>query len=156
MRSVGNHSNPDGGKHDMNGLQNKMLAWLGALAIGGAMLTGASLAQAHEKITPQKITPQQAFERADTDDDGDVDVEEFRRRKIEVFLLLDANGDGFIILSEVPEEHKDKFSKVDENKDERVNLHEFLVYVMPAFWLEYDMNKDNVLTLDEVEAAAKK
>jgi hypothetical protein len=45
---------------------------------------------------------------------------------------------------------------VDENKDERVNLHEYLVYVMPAFWLEHDMNKDNVLTLDEVEAAAKK
>ncbi len=135
----------------MNGLQNKVVAWLGALAIGALILTGAApLAQAHE------MTPQQAFESADLDGDGDVDIEEFRGRKIEIFVLLDANGDGFIVLAEVPAEHQSKFPKVDENKDERVNLHEYLVYVMPAFWLEHDMNKDNVLTLDEVEAAAKK
>jgi hypothetical protein len=134
----------------MNGLHNKVVAWLGALAIGTLMFTGAAFA--HQ----EKITPQQAFENADLDNDGDVDIEEFRGRKIEIFVLLDANGDGFIVLAEVPAEHQSKFPKVDENKDERVNLHEFLVYVMPAFWLEYDMNKDNVLTLDEVEAAAKK
>ncbi len=156
MRSVGSHSNPNGEKHDMNGLQNKVVAWLGALAIGGAMLTGASLAQAHETITPQKLTPQQAFERADLDNDGDVDIEEFRGRKIEVFMLIDANGDGFIVLAEVPAEHKDKFPKVDEDNDGRVDLHEYLVFVMPAFWLEYDLNNDALLTLDEVEAAAKK
>ncbi len=45
---------------------------------------------------------------------------------------------------------------MDENKDERVNLNEYLVFVMPAFWLEHDTNKDSVLTIDEVEAAAKK
>ncbi len=134
----------------MNGLLNKVVVWLGALAIGAAMLTGAPLAQADE------ITPQQAFERADIDLDGNVDIEEFRGRKIEVFVLLDENGDGFIVLSEVPAEHQDKFPKVDKDKDERVDLREFLVYVMPAVWLEYDLNKDNVLTLDEVEAAAKK
>jgi Ca2+-binding EF-hand superfamily protein len=134
----------------MNGLRNKAVAWLGALAMGALMLTGASLAQADE------LTPQQAFERADLDNDGNVDIEEFRGRKIEVFILLDANGDGLIVLSEVPEKHKDKFPKVDKDKDERVDLREYLVYVMPAFWLEHDMNKDNVLTLDEVEAAAKK
>jgi hypothetical protein len=134
----------------MNGLHNKVVAWLGALAISTLMFTGAAFA--HQ----EKITPQQAFENADLDNDGDVDIEEFRGRKIEIFVLLDANGDGFIVLAEVPAEHQSKFPKVDENKDERVNLHEFLVYVMPAFWLEYDMNKDNVLTLDEVEAAAKK
>ena len=134
----------------MNGLLNKVVAWLGALAIGAAMLTGVPLAQADE------ITPQQAFERADIDLDGNVDIEEFRGRKIEVFVLLDENGDGFIVLSEVPAKHQDKFPKVDKDKDERVDLREFLVYVMPAFWLEYDVNKDNVLTLDEVEAAAKK
>ena len=27
---------------------------------------------------------------------------------------------------------------------------------MPAFWLEHDTNKDNVLTIDEAEAAANK
>ena len=134
----------------MNGMSKKPLAWLGALVIAVAMLGNVSLAHAGE------ITPQQAFENADTDNDGDVDVEEFRRRKIEIFVLLDANGDGFIVVTEVPEDHKSKFDKVDENKDGRVNLHEYLVFVMPAFWLEYDTNKDNVLTIDEVEAAAKK
>jgi Ca2+-binding EF-hand superfamily protein len=120
------------------------------LIIAVVMLGGVSLAHANE------ITPQQAFENADTDNDGNVDVEEFRRRKIEIFVLMDANGDGFIVVTEVPEEHKDKFDKVDENKDERVNLNEYLVFVMPAFWLEHDTNKDSVLTIDEVEAAAKK
>jgi Ca2+-binding EF-hand superfamily protein len=128
----------------------KLAAWSGALIIAVVMLGGVSLAHANE------ITPQQAFENADTDNDGNVDVEEFRRRKIEIFVLMDANGDGFIVVTEVPEEHKDKFDKVDENKDERVNLNEYLVFVMPAFWLEHDTNKDSVLTIDEVEAAAKK
>ena len=134
----------------MNGMSKKLVAWLSAMVIAVAMLGGVSLAHA------EKITPQQAFENADTDNDGDVDVEEFRRRKIEIFVLLDANGDGFIVVTEVPEDHKSKFDKVDENKDGRVNLHEYLVFVMPAFWMEYDTNKDNVLTIDEVEAAAKK
>jgi len=125
-----------------------MAAWLGALAIGALMPTGASLAQTDE------MTPRQAFEHADLDNDGDVDIEEFRGRKIEIFVLLDENGDGFIVLSEVPVEHQDKFPKADEDNDERVDLHEYLVFVMPAFWQEYDLNKNNVLTLDEVEAAA--
>ena len=135
---------------DMNGLLKKPLAWLSALVIAAAMLGVASLAHAGQ------ITPKQAFENADADGDGNVDVEEYRRRKVEIFVVMDANGDGFIIIGEVPDEHKSKFEKVDENKDGRITLHEYLVFVMPAFWLEYDTNKDTVLTIDEVEAAAKK
>ena len=131
-------------------MSKKPLAWLGALVIAVAMLGNVSLAHAGE------ITPQQAFENADTDNDGDVDVEEFRRRKIEIFVIMDANGDGFIVVTEVADDHKSKFDKVDENKDGRVTLNEYLVYVMPAYWTEYDTNNDNVLTIDEVEAAAKK
>jgi Ca2+-binding EF-hand superfamily protein len=134
----------------MNGMSKKPITWLGALVIAVAMLGGVSLAHAKE------ITPRQAFENADTDNDGNVDVEEFRRRKIEIFVIMDANGDGFIVVAEVPEDHKSKFDKVDENRDGRATLNEYLVYVMPAYWTEHDTNKDNVLTIDEVEAAAKK
>ena len=134
----------------MNGMLKKLAAWSSALIIAVAMLGGVTLAHAEE------ITPQQAFENADADKDGNVDVEEFRRRKIEIFVIMDANGDGFIVITEVAKEHKDKFGKVDKNNDERVSLNEYLVYVMPAFWREHDTNKDNVLTIDEVEAAAKK
>ena len=132
----------------MNPLLGKALA---GLAFAGMMLTGVLPAYADEG-TP--MTPKQSFEHADVDQNGSVDVEEFRARHIEIFVLMDANGDGFVVLAEVPDEHKGKFEAVDEDKDGRVDLHEYLVFVMPAFWLEYDTNKDNLLSLDEVEAAA--
>jgi Ca2+-binding EF-hand superfamily protein len=96
-----------------------------------------------------------AFELTDADNNGSVDVDEFRTRYRDIFEGLDVDKNGVIDPAEVPEERRDVFPEVDTDGNQRVDQAEFMNYTTPRFD-EADANKDRVLSLDEVEAAIRR
>lgn len=109
---------------------------------------GGQVARAAEPATT-------AFGLADTDGNGTIDVEEYRGRMLEIFVVLDANGDGYLVVAEIVDDHKEMFPVVDSDGNDKVSLREYLVFVMPRFW-KADYDGDNVLSLPEVGAADRR
>jgi hypothetical protein len=93
-----------------------------------------------------------AFNESDKNKDGEIDLEEFHSRLVEVFYSADTNKDGFLSAAELsqlplPENVKD----VDQDADGQVSLHEFVRIRFRQFE-EADTNHDGELSLDEVVA----
>lgn len=109
---------------------------------------GISLAQAANPTTA-------AFGNSDHDGNGVVDIEEYRARMIEIFVFLDENEDGYLVIADVPDANKDVFPVADSNGDGRIALREYLVFLMPRFW-KADYDGDNVLSLPEVGAVDRR
>lgn len=105
---------------------------------------GISLAQADSTIN--------TFAGSDSDGNGVIDVEEYRARMIEIFVFLDKDGDGYLLIANVADGHKEVFPVADADGNGKVSLREYLVFIMPRFWkADYDGN--NVLSQPEVGAA---
>lgn len=97
-------------------------------------------------------TSEKEFKLTDTNGDGAVDVEEYRARVLVIFSALDKDGDGFLVIADVPDDRKDVYGVVDEDGNGRVTLREYMLYVMPRFWMS-DYDGDNTLSKAEVKAA---
>ncbi len=69
-----------------------------------------------------------------------------------IFEILDADEDGLIELSEVPDRHKQAFPEADTDGKPGVNLDEHLAFTRSLFD-RADTNKDGVLTPAEVQRA---
>ena len=89
---------------------------------------------------------------SDYDGNRVIDVEEYRYRMLEIFVFFDKDGDGFIVVAEVPEEKKALHAVIDSNDDEKISVREFLLFSMPRFW-KADYDGDNVLSRPEVAAS---
>lgn len=109
---------------------------------------GTSIAQAANPTTT-------AFAHSDHDANGVVDVEEYRARMVEIFVFLEKDGDGYLVVADIPDGNKRVFPAADANGDGRLALREYLVFVMPRFW-KADYDGDNVLSLPEVGAADRR
>ena len=94
---------------------------------------------------------QSGFDETDRDGDGTIDHEEFRLRMVETFYFLDENGDGYLVIIEIPGISEKDFAGADESGDRRLDMNEYLVIRFLGFTAA-DSNSDGGLNRDEVDA----
>lgn len=116
-----------------------------------ATLVLASGVRAQNPAKP--YDPKAAFIETDKNGDGQIDIEEFHERLVDVFYSVDRNKDGFLSEDEfmlLP--YPEGFKEADKDGDGRVSLPEFLAIRFHQFE-EADTNHDGQLSLEEVIAA---
>jgi Ca2+-binding EF-hand superfamily protein len=97
--------------------------------------------------------PRAAFAEVDTNEDGQIDIEEFHVRLVEVFYRADSNKDGFLSVDEYGRlPFSGAFKAADANGDGRISLPEFVRIRFRQFE-EADTNHDYQLSADEVVTA---
>jgi Ca2+-binding EF-hand superfamily protein len=119
------------------------------LASANFILSGAGWAQG--RATP--YDPRAAFAEVDTNKDGQIDIEEFHVRLVEVFYKADTNKDGFLSVDEYGRlPFSGPFKAADTTGDGRISLPEFVTIRFRQFE-EADTNHDYQLSVDEVVTA---
>ena len=119
------------------------------LASAHFMLSSAAWAQGQAK----PYDPRAAFAEVDTNKDGQIDIEEFHVRLVEVFYNADTNKDGFLSVDEYGRlPFSGAFKAADANGDGRISLPEFVTIRFRQFE-EADTNHDYQLSVDEVVTA---
>jgi Ca2+-binding EF-hand superfamily protein len=102
----------------------------------------------------QPLTRRQIIESADRNKDGRIGRVEFLERMKEAFFFIDADKDGYVIVTEyqlIQVGNPKQFAAADRNKDGKLSSDEFLKAVSRDFD-DADKNDDGVL--DEVEMKA--
>lgn len=107
------------------------------------------------------------FEKADTNGDGAISLDEVRAADAERFSEADTSGDGFLSKEEMTafrdakreerrEGRRDKrFERLDANEDGLISADEYAARETKMFD-RADANDDGLITLEEMEAAAPK
>lgn len=111
------------------------------------LFAGAAIAQ---PATPTPEEVDKAFRETDRNGDGRIDREEFHRRTVEVFYLLDKNRDGYLVISEVTVIPVEAFRGADKNGDGKLSLDEYVNARFKDFEM-MDANGDGVVTREELE-----
>ena len=97
--------------------------------------------------------PRAAFAEVDTNKDGQIDIEEFHMRLVEIFYNADTNKDGVLSVDEYGRlPFSGAFKAADANGDGRISLPEFVTIRFRQFE-EADTNHDYQLSVDEVVTA---
>ena len=96
-----------------------------------------------------------AFAETDKNGDGEIEIDEFHERLVDIFFLGDVDKDGFLSEQEFMAVVviKEDFAKVDKNGDGKVSMQELVSARLPLF-IAIDTDKSGTLSLAEVEAAA--
>ncbi len=122
----------------------KYAPWL----IGLALTLSAGFAPAQADVTPP--SPENAFAATDTNADGAINSEEYRLRVLETFVLLDADGNGVLVIAETTFTSQPDFSRVDSDGDGKITIREYLVYTGYLFEIA-DVDEDGDLSAGEVK-----
>ncbi len=120
-----------------------MTRWRGFLA--GAVLVALALPALADMTPPP---PEDAFAVTDRDGNGKIDAAEFRIRAIETFFLLDGDGDGYIVITEITGVVRSAYATADANGDGRLDQVEFLAFKVKRFGLA---DRDGSKTLNRGE-----
>jgi Ca2+-binding EF-hand superfamily protein len=126
-----------------------MTRWRGLLA--GAVLAALALPASADMTPPPAEDP---FAVTDRDGNGEIDAAEFRIRSIETFFLLDRDGDGHIVITEITEITgvvRSAYAAADADGDGRLDQVEFLAYEVKRFRLA-DRDGSKTLNRGEVDA----
>ena len=124
---------------------------LATFLAAGAHLVCSSPAWAEGPTKP--YDPRAAFAEVDTNKDGQIDIEEFHVRLVEVFYSADTNKDGFLSADEYARlPFSGAFKAADTNGDGRISLAEFVTIRFRQFEAA-DTNHDYQLSVDEVVTA---
>ncbi len=123
-----------------------MTRWRGLLA--GAVLAALALPASADMTPPPSEDP---FAVTDRDGNGEIDAAEFRIRSIETFFLLDRDGDGYIVITEITGVVRSAYAAADANGDGRLDQVEFLAFEVKRFRLA-DRDGSKMLNRGEVDA----
>ena len=94
-----------------------------------------------------------AFAEVDTNKDGQIDIEEFHVRLVEIFYNADTNKDGVLSIDEYGRlPFSGAFKDADSNGDGHISLPEFVTIRFRQFE-EADTNHDFQLSVDETVTA---
>ena len=116
-----------------------------------ASSVSTAIAWAADQAKP--YDPHASFVEVDTNKDGQIDIEEFHVRLVEVFYNADTNKDGFLSVDEYGRlPFSGAFKDADANGDGRISLPEFITIRFHQFE-EADTNHDTQLSIDEVVTA---
>jgi len=122
-----------------------------AFVVVSAHFILSSAVWAQGQATP--YDPRAAFAEVDTNKDGQIDIEEFHVRLVEVFYNADTNKDGFLTVDEYGRlPFSGAFKNADTNGDGRISLPEFVTIRFRQFE-EADASHDYQLSVDEVVTA---
>jgi hypothetical protein len=127
------------------------LAALGAVAT--LTLVGPPVLAQSAAVKPDATRV--AFDRADVNKDGVLDIDEVVGDAIYVFAVYDKNRDGFLVIEELPRHDPARFKRADRDGDGRLSLSEVAADKVWEFF-EVDANRDGVLTFEEVTAYANR
>ena len=123
-----------------------------ACAAAVAIVTGSATAQPD---TSRSANLRAAFDRADADKNGVIDVDEIVGDAILVFAAYDKNRDGFLVIEELPRHDPARFKRADRDGDGKLSLSEVASDKVWEFF-EADTNRDGVLSFEEVTAYANR
>jgi len=130
---------------------SSLIAWLLA-----ALLIGSSALVLGQNVKP--MNRDAVIRSCDKNGDGQIDREEYFVRMTDVFFLVDANKDGYLVLQEilqaVPDANPERIKSADKNGDGKIDLHEFQNALSKDFE-RADLNGDGVLDKDEVQDMVK-
>jgi hypothetical protein len=111
------------------------------------------LGGAHAQDQKTSYDPRAAFAETDKNHDGQIDLEEFHTRLVEVFYLADRDKDGFLSVEEYTQlPYSEGFKDADRNGDGRIALAEFVSIRFRQFE-DADTNHDGQLSLEETVVA---
>ena len=119
-------------------------------ALGALLLVAAAGARAQQPA----YDPHKAFQEADKNHDGAIEMSEFYERITDVFFIGDKNKDGKLSKEEYDAVvvTREDFVKTDKNGDGYVSESEFIATRVPLFE-QADKNHDGHLSEEEVTGA---
>jgi Ca2+-binding EF-hand superfamily protein len=130
-----------------------MRTWLSAAqrlyVIGLLSLSfGSVLAQTPAPM-PTDEELRRAFDAADANKDGVIDVDEAVGNSILIFAVLDKNKDGYLSIDELPGYDPNRIRRADRNDDGKLSVGEVASDRVWEFF-EADTNRNGVVTFEEV------
>ena len=130
-----------------------MKTWLCAarhLCVAGllALIVGGVQSQTRP-APPTDDELRKAFDAADANRDGVIDIDEAVANSILIFGTLDRNKDGFLSFDELPGYDPNRLRRADRNDDGRLSVGEVASDRVWEFF-EADTNRDGVVTFEEV------
>jgi hypothetical protein len=132
----------------MNGRGRKASACIAATLMAAALFGAGVGAQ-----QPPGDAVRKAFNEADANKDGVLNIDEYIANVIYVFKIADKNGDRFVTEQEAiafnPGFNLVLFKAADRNGDGKLSVGEAVAAKVIDFF-EIDTNRDGVLTFDEV------
>ncbi len=113
-----------------------------------ALSFGAAQSQALPPM-PTDDELRRAFDAADVNKDGVIDVDESVGNSILIFAALDKSKDGFLSFDELPGYDPNRLKRADRNDDGKLSVGEVASDRVWEFF-EADANRDGVVTFEEV------
>lgn len=124
---------------------------IGAAALAALVLGGATaLPAAAQTATKETITI--AFQQADRNGDGALNLDEYIANSIVLYEQAGGTATKGIARGAIPGLTTAQFNAIDRNRDGRISLGEFVAQKVLEFF-DADTNHDGVLTVTEVIAA---
>ena len=115
--------------------------------IAAALLAAPALAQ--PRMNEAEIA--EAFDAADRNSDGAVNVDEYVANVVRLFAGVDEDDDGMLAPADIPQVPDDRFSRADRDGDGMISLGEAVAERM-ILYFDLDTTRDGVLTLEEILA----
>ncbi len=128
-----------------------MLEFRGTLTIAAAFMT-LSVIAAPTKLSAATATDEEisaAFNEADLNGDGVLEIDEYVAYMVNLFASLDKDRDGFLLMAEFPETPPERFQLFDRNGDNKISLGEGVGGKVVEFF-DADVNDDGVMSLTEL------
>ncbi len=128
-----------------------MLKFRGTLTIAAAFMA-LSVIAAPTKLSAATATDgeiQAAFNEADLNGDGILEIDEYVAYMVNLFASLDKDRDGFLVIAEIPETPPERFRQYDRNGDNKISLGEGVGFKVVEFF-DADVNNDGVMSLAEL------
>jgi Ca2+-binding EF-hand superfamily protein len=130
-----------------------MRTWLSAahrIVVMGLLVLSFGAAQA--QIRPPMPTDEElrnAFNAADVNKDGVIDIDESVGNSILIFATLDKNKDGYLSFDELPGYDPNRLKRADRNDDGKLSIGEVASDRVWEFF-EADTDRNGVITFEEV------